>query len=130
MHLCECPHEIDRAVKRIATACLAYYVGGKRIEVPASVANALADAAAKGMDQVVATVPAAKHFDDLLRAVRTLALMTCPAPDKHEAVIRRALKPFGQPIVGDLVQQRLMEAMPRLDGVIAGDADPLLSSCF
>jgi len=104
--------EIDRAVKRIASGLLTYYIGKKRIEIPPAVADALADAAAKGIDKVIATVPAARHFDDLLRAVRILALMTCPAPDRHEAVIRCALKPLGQPIVSDLVQERLKAAMP------------------
>jgi hypothetical protein len=104
--------EIDRAVKLIAVTLITYYVGGKRIEVPPFVANAMADAAAKGIDKVIATVPAARQFDDLLRAVQILALMTCPAPDKHKAVIRCALKPLGQPIVSDAVQERLKMAMP------------------
>jgi hypothetical protein len=104
--------EIDRAVKRIAAALVTYYVGEKRMEVPPFVANAMADAAAKAIDKVVATVPAAMHFDDLLRAVRILALMTCPAPEKHEAVIQCALKPLGKPIVSDAVQGKLKMAMP------------------
>ena len=40
--------EIDRAVKQIAAGLLIYYVGGKKVEIPPSVANVLADAAAKG----------------------------------------------------------------------------------
>jgi hypothetical protein len=104
--------EIDRAVKQIAAGLLTYYVGGRKVEIPPSVTNVVADAAAKGIDKVIATVPAARHFDDLLRAVRILALMTCPAPDKHEAVIRCALKPLGEPVVSDLVQERLKTAMP------------------
>jgi hypothetical protein len=104
--------EIDRAVKRIAAALVVYYIGGRRIETPPFVAEAAADAAAKGVDKVMATVPAVREFDDVIRAVRILALMTCPAPDRHEAVIRCALKPLGQPIVSDLVQDRLKTAMP------------------
>jgi hypothetical protein len=104
--------EIDHAVKRIAAALVTYYVGEKKIEIPSFVANAIADAAAKGIDKLIATLPVARQFDDLLRAVRILALMTCPAPDKHEAVIRCALKPLGQPIVSDAVQERLKMAMP------------------
>jgi hypothetical protein len=51
-------NEIDRAVKRIAAALVTYYVGEKKIEVPSFVANAIADASAKGIDKAFATLPA------------------------------------------------------------------------
>lgn len=105
-------NEIDRPAKRIAAALVTYYVGEKKTEVPSFVANAIADAAAIGIDKAFATLPAVRQFDDLLRAVQILALMACPAPDKHEAVIRFALKPLAQPILSDAVQERLKMAFP------------------
>jgi len=48
--------EIDRTVKRIASGLLTYYIGKKRIEIPPAVADALADAAVKGIDKIIATV--------------------------------------------------------------------------
>ena len=104
--------EIDRATKQISAALLSYYVGRKNIEISPFVANVMTDAAAKGIGKVIAAAPAARSFHDLQRAVRILALMTCPAPEKHEAVVRCALKPLGQPIVSELVQERLKTAMP------------------
>jgi hypothetical protein len=104
--------ELSRATKRIAGVLLSYYVGRKNIKVSPFVADVVTGAAAKGIDSLVATMPLARHFDDMQRAVRILALMTCPAPEKHEAVVRCALKPLGQPIVSELVQERLKAAMP------------------
>jgi hypothetical protein len=104
--------DIDSAVKRVAAALLDYQVGRKNIKIPPSVAHVVADAAAKGVDKVLETMPAVRHFDDLHGAVRILAIMTCPAPEKHEAVIRCALRPLGQPIVSEVVQQRLKTAIP------------------
>lgn len=104
--------EIDRAVKQVALSLLSYKVGRKSVRIPRAMANVIADAAAKGVDKVIETVPAARHFDDLLRAVRILAIMTCPAPEKHEAVIRCALIPLGEPVVSQGVQERIRTAMP------------------
>jgi hypothetical protein len=64
------------------------------------------------LDGLISTAPVVRHFDDLHRAVRILTLMMCPAPEKHEAVVRCALKPLGQPVVSELVQERLKAAMP------------------
>jgi hypothetical protein len=104
--------ELSRASKEIAAALLSYYVGRKDIEIPPFVAEVVTGAAAKGMDGLIATAPVVRHFDDLHRAVRILTLMMCPAPEKHEAVVRCALKPLGQPVVSELVQERLKAAMP------------------
>jgi hypothetical protein len=58
------------------------------------------------------TLAAAQHFENLQRAVQILTLMMCPAPEKHEDVIRCCLRPLGQPIISAAVQERLKAAMP------------------
>ena len=104
--------EIDRAAKQITTALLSYYIGQKNIKMSPFLTNVVTEVAAKGIGNLIVNLPAARNFQDLLRAVRILALMTCPAPEKHEAVVRCALKPLGQPVVSELVQERLKTAMP------------------
>lgn len=104
--------ELDQAIKQIAVAMLSYYIKRKHITIPSIIANAVAEAAVKGIDGLIATLPVARNFDDLQRAVRILAVLMCPAPEKHEAVVRWCLEPLGEPIVSQLVQERLKAAMP------------------
>jgi len=104
--------DVDRAIRQITVALLDYSVAGKGVKIPEGVAKVMADGTAKGIDRVLASMPIVRHFEDLQRAVRILAVMTCPAPENHEAVIRCALRPLGQPVVSQIVDQRLKTAMP------------------
>jgi hypothetical protein len=104
--------ELDQMIKQIVTTILSYYIKRKHITIPSVIANAVAEAAVKGIDGLIATLPAARNFDHLQCAVRILAVLMCPAPEKHEAVVRWCLEPLGEPIVSQLAQERLKAAMP------------------
>jgi hypothetical protein len=117
--LAECAHamqeikdDLDQAIEDITRALLDYCVGRKKIKIPPLVAKAAGETAAKAIDKLAGSLPATRHLDDLLRAVRVLAVLACPAPEKHEAVVRYALEPLGEPAVSSLVQDRLKTAMP------------------
>lgn len=64
-------------------------------------------------------MPVARNFNDLQRTVRVLAVMTCPAPEKHEAVVRCCLKPLGEPIVSRLAEERSEDGHAGLDELMA-----------
>jgi hypothetical protein len=110
----ELEDEFNRATKRVASALLSYYIGRYRVEIPPAVAETVATAAVKGIDQLAAKLPVVRQFRDLHTAVRILAVVMCPAPERHEAVIRCALRPLGEPVVSAVVRERLAAAMPDL----------------
>jgi len=104
--------ELDQAIEEITTALLAYCIGRRQITIPVPVAKAVAAAAAKTVSKLAGNLPVTRHFNDLLQALRVLAILACPAPDRHEAVIRYALAPLGEPIVSNAIQDKLKSAMP------------------
>ena len=76
----EIKDDIDQAIEDVATALLTYYVGRKNIKIPPLVAKTVGEAAAKEHRQLLGHLPGTRHFDDLLLALRVLAVLTCPAP--------------------------------------------------
>jgi hypothetical protein len=106
---------LDQAIKHITLSLLTYEIGMKETTNPDAVANAVANAAVKSIDRLIETTPVARHFDDLQRAVRILALLSCPSPARHPAVLRCALQPLGEPLVSKLIQDRLRIAIPDWD---------------
>jgi hypothetical protein len=108
----EISDDLDKLTREIATRIVSYYIGRKRINLPPFIVNVAAEAAVKAVDNVIQTLAAAQHFDNLQRAVRILALLMCPAPEKHEDVIRCCFKPLGEPILSEVVQERLKAVMP------------------
>jgi hypothetical protein len=103
---------LDRAIKKVAASLISYYIAKKNVRIPEVVAGAASEAAVEGMNKLLDNMPGVRNFNDLHRAVRILAIMTCPAPEKHEAVIRCCLAPLGAPIVSGVVTERLKMAMP------------------
>lgn len=108
----EFKNDLDWAIKKVATSIINYSIAKKNIRFSAFVADATSQATVDGINKLIDNMPVARNFNDLQRAVRVLAVMTCPAPEKHEAVIRCCLKPLGEPIVGQLAQEWLKAAMP------------------
>jgi hypothetical protein len=108
----EFKNDLDRAIKKVATSVINYSIAKKNIRSSAFVADTTSQATVDGINKLIDNMPVARNFNDLQRAVRVLAVMTCPAPEKHEAVIRCCLKPLGEPIVGQLAQESLKAAMP------------------
>lgn len=104
--------DLDRAIKKAAASIINYSIAKKDVRIPASIVDAVSKAIVEGADNLMNNMPAARNFNDLHRAVRILAITTCPAPEKHEAVIRCCFKPLGEPIVGKAAEEKLKAAMP------------------
>ena len=104
--------DFDRAIKKVAASIVSYSIAKKNVKVPAFVADTASQAAVEGIHKLIDNMPGVRSFNDLQRTVRILAVMTCPAPEKHEAVIRCCRKPLGEPIVKEVAEERLMAAMP------------------
>lgn len=103
---------LDKLTREIATRIVTYFIGRKQISLPPFIVKVAAGATVKAVDKIIQTLAAAQHFDNLQRAVRILALMMCPAPEKHEDVVRCCLNPLGEPILSEVVQERLKATMP------------------
>lgn len=76
------------------------------------VVDVVSKATVEEIDKLIENVPAAREFDNLHRAVRILAIITCPAPEKHKSVICCCLKPLGEPIINGAAEEKLKAAMP------------------
>jgi hypothetical protein len=104
--------DLDKLTREIATRIVTYFIGRKRINLPPFIVKVAAEATVKAVDKVIQTLAAAQHFDNLQRAVQILALLMCPAPEKHEDVVRCCFKPLRDPVISEVVQERLKAAMP------------------
>jgi hypothetical protein len=62
---------------------------------------------------VVTKLPPVYQFDDVLRAIRFLAISVCPAPEEHRAVVQCCLSPLEAYILSDAIKQDLKEELPR-----------------
>lgn len=103
---------LDQAIKKVAASLINYSIAKKNVKIPVVVADTASEAAVEGMHKLIENMPAVRNFNDLHRAVRILAIMMCPAPEKHKAVICCCLKPLGAPIVSAIAEERLKTAMP------------------
>jgi hypothetical protein len=103
---------LDQAIKKVTISLISYNIAKKDIRIPEGAAGAASEAAVEGIHELVDNMPIVRDFNDLHRAVRILAIMLCPAPEKHEAVIRCCLAPLGAPIVSGIVTDKLKMAMP------------------
>lgn len=112
----EAQRDLDRVVAKLARSLarsLIDYTAGKRdVQVPEFISECTAQVAVKSVDRIIKNLPAVRSFNDVQCAVRVLAIMTCPAPEKHEAVIRCCIKPLGEPIVGDEAKKHLEAVLP------------------
>ena len=52
-----------------------------------------------------------RQVDELLRVTRILAVLTCPAPEKHPAVLRYCLTPLGAEVVSAIAAQQIEELL-------------------
>jgi len=104
--------DLNQLAAKIAGHLVTHMIGRKQVENAPLVADVASDELVKGISKLVQSLPIAQHFANIQRAAQILALLMCPAPEKHEEVIRCCLKPLGEPIVSAQVRARLEEALP------------------
>lgn len=80
-----------------------------RSVIPGPVATVATQAAVN----VLTRLQSVHHFDDMLRAVRILAISVCPAPEKHRAVVQCCLRPLEVYVLSDAIKQDLKDELPR-----------------
>ena len=104
----------DQAVRDVATALASYSILDNKTTrtTETLVAAVVAEAAVKCVNKMIENLTAVQQFKHLQQALQVLALMSCPAPEKHPGVQTCALKPLGEPLVSELVQERLKLALP------------------
>jgi hypothetical protein len=105
----ELQDQFDRAVARMVSAILTSGRKEHRSVIPESLATVAAQAAVNALTKLSAV----RQFDDLLRATRILAVMTCPAPEHHRAVVLYCLNPLEKDILSDATRQALTDSLPR-----------------
>lgn len=108
----EAQNDLDRVVAKITRSLIDYTAARRNVHIPEFISECTAQAAVKSVDRIIQNLPAVRGFNDVQRAVRVLAIMTCPAPEKHEAVVRCCIKPLGEPIVGDEAKEHLKAVLP------------------
>jgi hypothetical protein len=101
--------QFNRAVTHTVSAILASRRREHRQAIPKPLATVAVQAAVNALTQLSAV----RHFDDLLRATRILAVMTCPAPEHHRAVVLYCLSPLEKGILSDATRRALTDALPR-----------------
>jgi hypothetical protein len=105
----ELQDHFDQAVSEIVVAVLTIRRGERRPSIPEPLARVTAQAAVDALSRLAAF----QHFEDLLRAVRILAFLACPAPQKHRAVAMYCLRPLEKDVLSDVLRQQLITSLPR-----------------
>ena len=104
--------DLDKITAAVAGRLVMYTIGSNQVQNPPFLADVAAGALVKGMDGLVNNLPVVQQFNQLQRAAQILALLMCPAPDEHEEVVRCCLKPLGEPVLSQAVQEKLKQALP------------------
>ena len=105
----EVQDQLEQAVAHVVSAILTARQREHRPVIP----EPLAAVAGQGAVNALVKLSAIRQFDDLLRATRILAIMTCPAPEHHRAVVLYCMNPLGKEILSDAIRQELTDSLPR-----------------
>jgi hypothetical protein len=96
------------AAEHIVSTILASRREQKRQAIPEPVVRVAAQAAVNALMKL----SPAREFDDLLRAMRILAVATCPAPEQHRSVAIYCLAPLETGVLSSAMKQELTRALP------------------
>jgi len=101
--------QFQHHVEYIVSAVLSSRRWQKRRVIPEPIVRVAAQAAVNALT----TLSPAREFDDVLRAMRILAIATCPAPEHHKTVASCCLKPMETFVLSSVTKQELTRALPR-----------------
>ena len=105
----ELQDQFDRAVAHMVSAILTARRREHRPVIPEPLATVAAQAAVNALTKLSAV----RQFDDLLRATRILAVMMCPDPAHHRAVVLYCLNPLEKDILSDATRRALTDSLPK-----------------
>jgi hypothetical protein len=100
--------QFQHQVEHIVSTILASRREQKRQAIPEPVVRVAAQAAVNALMKL----SPAREFDDLLRAMRILAVATCPAPEQHRSVAIYCLAPLETGVLSSAMKQELTRALP------------------
>jgi hypothetical protein len=104
---------LDQAIDEVVSAVIDQRSSGNRQAISHLVVKLAAQALAAGLKQIVSRLSLVGHIDQLQRALRILAILMCPAPEQHRAVIEYCIDPLERPISTQIIRQRLEASMPQ-----------------
>jgi hypothetical protein len=120
----ELQDQFDRAVAHMVSAILTARRREHRPVIPEPLTTVASQAAVNALTKLSVV----RQFDDLLRGTRILAVMVCPDPEHHRAVVLYCLSPLEKGILSDATRQALTGlAAKRMDDFQA-HLDQLTSS--
>lgn len=105
----ELQDQFDRAVAHMVSAILTARRREHRPVIPEPLTTVASQAAVNALTKLSVV----RQFDDLLRATRILAVMVCPDPEHHRAVVLYCLSPLEKNTLSDATRQALSDSLPR-----------------
>jgi hypothetical protein len=106
-------NRVQRNVRYIVSAILKSRKKGKRPIIPKPVVSIAAKAGVDALTNLLENLPPARQFNDVLRAIRILAISVCPAPEQHETVALCCLSPLEVYVLSGAIKQELKDELPR-----------------
>jgi hypothetical protein len=104
--------EFDQSVDYIVRRVLSSQRGDGNSPMQEFAVKVAAQIVVKGVRKLIDHATIGRQFSDVLRAVQILAVMMCPAPERHADIVRCCLRPLGEPVISAEVQDRLTVSMP------------------
>jgi len=74
--------------------------------------EAITEIAVKAMLDGIKKLPPVRHLQDLSRATKILAVLTCPAPEKHRSVVACCVVPMERDIISAEAKEKLVKLLP------------------
>jgi hypothetical protein len=102
----------DQAIEEVVSAVMSQRLAENRSPVSGVVVRLAVHAVVAGVKEIISRLALMKDVDKLQRAVRILAILMCPAPEKHRAVVEYCIDPLEQPIVSEVIRRRLQQSLP------------------
>jgi hypothetical protein len=103
---------LDAALEKIVDAVVAQRAAENRSLLSHLVIRLAVKLTVAGLQQLISRLALVGHIDDVQRALRILAVLMCPAPEHHRAVVEYCIDPLEKPIVTQVIRQRLEASMP------------------
>jgi hypothetical protein len=104
--------EFDKATEKIVSAIIEARASEDRSLLSGFLVRLAVQATVAGLNEIVARLCLVGHVKELQRAIQVLAILMCPAPEKHKAVVQYCINPLDKPIIADEIRNRLLQSMP------------------
>jgi hypothetical protein len=104
----ELSDQFDKIPERLVSAVWKSRTTDMRQRVRRNLVQLAITASLKGIREL----PVGRNIDDLRRVTKILAILICPAPERHRSVVECCVFPMDAEIISDTAKQRLIELLP------------------